>query len=187
MDIQLLEHPDRSSSVILSDSLWSADDDRSSQRQLLRKGQRDIAGSRWQIDEQIVQFAPGGLVEKLGKGLVCHGASPDHRFLGIDELRVGHRLDAGYFEWIEHVASGRGGHVVETEHRFERWSIDIAIKETYLGSKPGETQCQIDGNGGLADTTFSSANGNDVPNTCEGRAGSIAISSSDIGGELHLD
>ena len=84
------------------DVLRRGDDHRAGHRHLLRQGQLDVAGARRQVDDQVVQLVPAGVVEQLRQRLGDHRPAPDHRRLLLHQqadrhdLQAvrGHRLDA---------------------------------------------------------------------------------------------
>src|SRR5262245_18742996 len=75
-NLYLLEHPQTSQRDTDGDVLRRRDDDRSRQGARLRQRELDIAGARWQIDQQVVELAPVDLPEKLLDQLRRHRTTP---------------------------------------------------------------------------------------------------------------
>ena len=76
------------------DVLRRRHDDRAGHRHALAQRQLDVAGSRRQIDDQVIQIDPVRFVEQLRQRLRDHRTAPDHRRVFLDHEADRHGLDA---------------------------------------------------------------------------------------------
>ena len=92
---ELLEHPHRPHRVVQRHLLRRRDDDRAGQRQQLAERQRHVAGAGRQVDDQVIELRPLGVVEQqLLERAVRHRAAPDERLVLLDERADRDRVNA---------------------------------------------------------------------------------------------
>ncbi len=77
-NVDFAEHTDGFDSVQQSDFLRGANHDGTRDRDRLRKRQRDVAGARWHVDDQVIQFAPRCVTQELLNRTVQHRTTPNH-------------------------------------------------------------------------------------------------------------
>ena len=70
---------DRAAAVGQRHLLRRRDDDRSGDRNRLAQAQRDVAGARRHVDDEVVEIVPAHLAEELLDGAVQHRPAPDDR------------------------------------------------------------------------------------------------------------
>ena len=100
----------------------------------LREGQGRVTGSRGQVHQQVVKFAPITLGEQLANPGSHHRSAPDHRLARV----VKQEAQRHHF----HAVCNRGlKHLVPRRHRLyrrlpthakqtgDRWSVDIRVKQ----------------------------------------------------------
>jgi hypothetical protein len=58
------------------------------------KGQLNVTGSRWHVDDKVIEIAPIRIAEQLRQRLRDHGPAPDHRLLRIDQKPDRHGTQA---------------------------------------------------------------------------------------------
>ena len=103
-DLYLLEHLQPLAGIQQGDVLGGGDDDGPRDGHLLRQGQLGVAGARRQVDDQVVQIRPVGVVKELLQGLGNHRPTPDHGRLFIDEKANGHGLEVVGVHGLQAVA-----------------------------------------------------------------------------------
>ena len=52
---------------------------------ILRQGQLDIAGTGWQVDEEIIDIVPSAFGTQVVARLTDHRAAPNDGLVGIDQ------------------------------------------------------------------------------------------------------
>ena len=125
-----------------------------------------IARARRQIDKEIVQIAPIGLLYKLFDSITCHYASPYDSTLGVDEETDRQQLDSKLFgrSHIVFVAYRHefGTIVFETEHLRHRRTENIGIEQSHTITFLGKSHSQIRRNGRFTDSAFTRRNSNNL-------------------------
>jgi hypothetical protein len=128
-EVHLLGHEAGALRHALRRGLRRRDDVELRVREELRERQRDVAGARRQVDEQVVGLVPEHVGEELLEGLVQHRAPPDDRLVLLGE--EAHR-DAAH-------AAGSGGRhqqrvddrgrVLDTQHARDREAPDVGVDD----------------------------------------------------------
>ena len=90
--LDLLEHLETLPCVEQRDVLRRRNDDGARDRDLLRQRQLGVTGTRRQVDHQVVEFVPVGVVEQLLQRLSHHRSAPNHRRFFVDQKADRHRL-----------------------------------------------------------------------------------------------
>ena len=98
--------------------------------------QVDVAGARWQVDEEIVQFAPVGISDQLLQGVAGHGSTPQNGILLVDKEADGEHLDTIILSRFDQFASFGFDHVgtslLQVEHFGLGGSEDVGIQQAHL-------------------------------------------------------
>src|SRR3954467_748209 len=82
--LHLLEHLQTLDRIGQGDILRRGDDDCTGEGNLLRQRQLHVAGTRRQVDYQVVEILPEDIVQKLGDQLRNQRAAPDESFVGVE-------------------------------------------------------------------------------------------------------
>ena len=83
----------------------------------LRQGQCGIPGSRWHVDDQVVEFAPLDVGQELLDQSVNHGSTPDDGGVVIHEERHRHEFHALSDERHDLAIGGRVGSAVNARQQ----------------------------------------------------------------------
>ena len=111
------------------------DDDGAGEREELAQGQRDVAGAGREVDQQVVQVGPLGVVqEQLLEGAVGHRAAPDEGLVLLDERADGDGVDAVDVVREDLVAADARGDALDAEHGGHGRAVDVAVHEADLGA-----------------------------------------------------
>ncbi len=154
---------------------------------LCAETQLNIAGPRWEIDDEIVELAPRHLVEELAQGLGQHRTTPDHRLTGIEDCAERHNLEPMSLE-RRHLAVGSGMRALtNAEHDRHIRSIDIGIKQPDPCSGEPQRDRDVDRDGGLADTALACADRNRIPDSGDLLAPRQPSRGADVGVPADLD
>ena len=178
-DVELLEHLQRLARIQGGDVLRRGHDHRAGHRDLLRHGQLDVAGARRQVDHQVVEVAPAGVVEQLGQRRGRHRPAPDHRRVLVDQQADRHRLDAVRAHRLDGLAVGTVGPARQAQHRRHAGAVDVGIQHAHRQPFRGQRQRQVHRGGGLAHPALAGADGDDVADFGEG----LEFALDGVGGE----
>ena len=158
----LLEHAQALARVQQGDVLRRGDDDGAGQRHALAQRERDVAGARRHVDQQVVQIPPVGLVEQLIQGLGGHRPAPDHGLVGFDQEADAHHLHTVVLHRLDGLAVGTLGAAGDTHHHGLAGAVDVGIQDAHAGAFGGQGQRQVDGRGALAHAALARSHGNDA-------------------------
>lgn len=118
----------------------------------------DIAGAGRQVDQEIVEFAPMRILDKLLDSIGSHAATPDDRLLGIDEETDRKHAYAVLLDGLDQRASvlldRHGTAVLGMEHLRHGRTVDIGIQQAYAIAAIGQGDSQIGRHGGLTDAAL---------------------------------
>ena len=148
---------------LLRGRLRRRDDDELRLRQQLGERHRDVAGAGRQVDEQVVQLAPGDVLEELRQRLVQHRPAPDDRRVLLDEEADRHDLHAVGLE-REDLALGRDRRALaaETEHARDRVAPDVGVEDADGLAVERQRGGEVRGQRRLADAALARADAQDV-------------------------
>ena len=154
VEVQLANHVDAALGVQHRQVLGGADHHEPVHGQGLHHRQRRVRGAGRQVDHQVVQFVPLGVLEELVDGVVNHRAAPDDGlFLVLLEVCHGHHLDApllgGNYLPVHIIGPGGGGQDVG-----DVGTVNINVQNADPGAFLGQRDCQVDRYGGLADAAL---------------------------------
>ena len=184
-DLDLLEHLEPLAGVEQGDVLGRGDDDGAGDRDLLGQGQLGVAGARGQVDHQIVEVGPVGVVEQLLQGLGDHGAAPDHRGLLVDEEADGHGLEVVAVHRLQGLAVDGLRLAGDAQHARLGGAVDVGVEDADLGPLSGQGQRQVDRGGGLAHAALAGGHGDDVLDVVDGLEGLLHRVGVDLPGHVH--
>ncbi|MMZ60984.1 hypothetical protein D1872_231090 [compost metagenome] len=120
--------------------------------------QGDIAGSRRQIKQHVIQFAPIYVVKELPKHFPEHGTAPNNRVVILDKKAHGHHFDAEPFYRNDRPFLHGGGRL-DSHHIRHAETVNVRVDQTDPLPLSGQCCRQIDGNGRFPDPAFSAGNG----------------------------
>ena len=128
-------------------------------RAVLRKRQLNVARSWRKVYQQVVQFSPAHMMNKVLDHLRDHRTAPDGRLVTIrehahtDDADAALRLDRGNRVILENFRS-----LVDTEHETHGRTVDIGIQNAHAGTGQTERHCKIRRHGRFADTALATGN-----------------------------
>ena len=163
-DVDFAEHFDAFLAVQQGDVLGCGDDDGAGYRDFLGQGELDVAGAGGHVDNEVVEFVPEGLLQQLHHGAADHGAAPDHGgFLGDDEGHgVGLESVGVHGDEVFVFAGIRAFTFRHAEHHADAGAVDVGVEDADPCTFGLESQSQVDGGGGFADTALAGGDGDDV-------------------------
>ena len=88
------EHLESLARILQADVAGRGDDDGAGERDGLHQRDDHVAGAGRQIDDEVVEFAPVHLLQKLADDLVEHGSAHDHGLVAGRDVADGDGLDA---------------------------------------------------------------------------------------------
>ena len=148
--------------------LRSGDDDGSLHRDVVHKGDMDVAGARRHVYQEEVEFAPVHLQDHLLQGVAGHGAAPDEGLAPVGEIAYAHPFDAELFggeypllpililDRLGYVAFGAG------HHRHGR-AVYVGVGQADPVAHAGQGDGQVHRDGGFADASLAGGDADDVP------------------------
>ena len=130
-------------------------------RQQLGQTDRDVAGARRHVDQQVVELAPVHVGEELLERLVQHRAAPHdgavllHEEADRDALHV--------------VRDGRHDHAVDghrplldAQHARDGEAVDVGVDDADLVALVAQREREVDGQRRLADAALAGGDGDDA-------------------------
>src|SRR5260221_7600357 len=93
------------------------------------RGERRIACTRGQVNDQVIQLTPFYITQKLTNGRIEHRSAPDKRLTGFHEQAHRDHLDAICNRGDE-TLSIRWREFFHAEHSRCVWSVDVCIQES---------------------------------------------------------
>ncbi len=154
----------------------------------------DIRGTRRHVDEEIVEFAPVGIVDKLLQGIGGHRPAPEHRGVLVDKESYRQQFHAIALKGDDEVAPVDFVHeqvlILDAEHLRLRRAENIGIEQTHLVPLAGKGYRKVGGDGRLPHATFARRYTDDIlhPGKRTGcrRRGGLGHLHADIALYLHL-
>src|SRR3989441_3957417 len=165
--LERVEHLDGPADVGRGHVLRRRDHDGARHRDALRHGQLHVAGSWWQIDDQVIQLAPVDVEQELLDGAGEHRPAPDGRLVSLDEERNGYQLDAVALDGNDLVVLRVRFFALGAEQDRHVRPVDVGVEDARPGTQLRQREGQIHGGGGLSDATFAGANRHDVLDTLD--------------------
>ena len=95
LEVDFLSHLGAAAGDRLRSGLRRGDDQDLGLGEQLGEGHGDVAGARREVEQQVVELAPGDVLEELLDRLVEHRPAPDDRGVLLDEEADRHHLDPG--------------------------------------------------------------------------------------------
>src|SRR6266566_736820 len=162
LHVHLAKHFDGLAHVVERDGRRRSDHDGAGDRNGLDQGQLHVAGARWKINDQIIQFAPFHAAQELRDHAVEHRPAPNHRFVaGIQQAHGDHlqtlRLHGDDVLVVRGLRFLRGA-----EHDRDVGAIHVGVEQTDFMAELHERQRQIYSDRRLADAAFAAGDGDEV-------------------------
>ena len=161
-DIDLGEHFEGLARVLQADVAGGGDDDGAGERDRLDERNDDVAGAGRQIDDEVVEFAPFDLLQKLADDLVEHGAAHDQGLVAGRDVADGDGFDAVRVVGLDLVVGADARRLRGAHHERDVGSVDVGVDEADALAEFGERDGEVDGDGGFADSAFAGTDGDDL-------------------------
>lgn len=85
IDFVVEEHIHSFACVDQRHRLWGGDHDSACEVEVLNEGEMDITGAWWEVDNEIVEFAPSSILNELFDGIAGHASTPYDRLVGVNK------------------------------------------------------------------------------------------------------
>src|SRR4051794_23395081 len=142
----------------------------------------NITGTRWHINNKIIQFTPVYIGYKLPDGGACHWSAPYYSAFFIYQQANTHQLYAKAFQWNDKALSIYLFHhralAAYTKHNGHTRSVNISIHQPYACAILCKCKSEVSGYCALAHTTFTAHHGYDIFHTRQYFAFIISLGSS---------
>ena len=112
-----------------------------------------------QVDNQEIEFAPIDLPEERSDRLRDLRPAPDDRLIRIDEEAHTHQAQA---EFLDGERRLRLIDEAEAEHHRHAGSVNVGIHQADALAVHMQRECEVGGDGRLADAALSAGHGDDV-------------------------
>ena len=155
-DMNLAEHGDGLHRVEQGHVLRRADDDRPGERQQLRQRERDVAGARRHVDDQIVERAPLGVAQELRDRAVQHRPAPHDRFARRHEKAHAHHAQAVLLHRLQPIVF-QIRPLVDAQQMRNARAIDVGVHQADRRAAVFQSVRQRRGDRALADAPFAGA------------------------------
>ena len=169
-DVELLIHPDRAAAVGQRHLLRRRHDDGADDRHGLAEAERDVAGARRHVDDQVVEILPGDLAEELLDRAVQHRSAPDDRRIVVGQEAHRHDLHAVLLGRDDLLAVGRRAACLQAEHDRHVRPVDVAVENADAAAALRQRQREVHRDRRLADAALARADGDDVLHAGQRRA-----------------
>ena len=175
LQAHLARHLGGAAGDLLRRRLRRRDDDELRLRQELRERHRDVAGAGRQVDEQVVELAPGDVLEELRQGLVQHRPAPHDGGVLLYEEADRHDLHAvGLHRQDLALGGDRRALAAEAEHARDRVAPDVGVEDADTLALERQRGGEVARQRGLADATLARADAEDVGDLRERSGGQRA-------------
>ena len=128
-DIDFLEHGHGFAGIDQGDLLRGGDNDGSVERDGLDDGELDVAGARWQIEDEVVEIVPGALAQELLDVTCGDGAAHDHGAVVIEQEAHADELQAVALDGDDLLFFILERALVAAEHVGDAGSVEIAVAQ----------------------------------------------------------
>lgn len=144
-------------------ALWGGDHEHAADFHALHDGQRHVAGSWWQVDDEIVEIAPADIGDELLHNAGDEGATPDDWVVVMRQKEIhAHERDAGFaLDWLDAVFA-HGWLMADAEELRNTWAGDVGVHEADFKAALSESHGQHGGEAGLANAAFAAHDYDDV-------------------------
>src|SRR5712692_9892549 len=141
--IDLAEHGNAALHIQQRHVLRSADDHPAAERDLLSKGESGISGTRRQVDDEVVQFTPQHISEKLPDDAHHDRPAPDDRRLVVEKEPHRDEADAVFFYRVDFLVLAGTGCSLGSHHQGHAGTVDVGVKQSHAIAQGFQRQCQI--------------------------------------------
>ena len=135
---------------------------------VLGGGHGGVAGAGRQVDDEVVELAPGHVAEELLDAAADHRPAPDDGRAGREQEADRDELDAVALDGVQAllaVGLEAGG---QAEHGGQVGAGDVGVEQADGGAALGEGDGEVGGDGGLADAALVRGDGDDVADAVDG-------------------
>ena len=166
-DVHRLEHPQASPGDLEADVLWGGDDDGARKAQALCQRQLSVTSAGRQVEDEVVELAPGDLSDQHLEVLRHHRPAQDGGVVVVAEQPHGHRLDAMAFTGHHTSVLGTewSAGEREAEHAGHAGPVQVGVDETHAQTTTGQRDRQVDSHRRLADAALTTGHRDDVVDT----------------------
>src|SRR5262245_10163844 len=99
------------------------------------------------IDNEIIQVIPINISYKLTNGAACHGSSPNHCILFIDEQSDTDQFNTVTLQWNNHSLAIHIDHhwpfAAHAKHDRHAWPINVSVHQPYFRVSFGKGERQV--------------------------------------------
>ena len=175
LEVELGRHLGAALGDRLGRRLRRGDDHELGLRQQLGERHRDVAGPRRQVEQQVLQLAPGDVLEELLDRLVEHRPAPDDGGVLLDEEADRHHLDPAGGLQRQDLALGVDLRLaVDAEHARDRVAVDVAVEGAGRVAFGGQRRGQVGGHRRLADAALAGGDADHVLDLGQRALGQLA-------------
>src|ERR1700677_739139 len=128
-DVDLMEHLQSLTRILQRNIGRRRYDDGAGEWNCLHERDDYVPGTRRQIDQQKIKFAPLHLLQELADDLVQHGAAHDHRLIARGDKPNRNELDAMRHEGFNPVVFEHPRLLADAHHEWNVGAIDVSINE----------------------------------------------------------
>src|SRR5581483_803767 len=154
-DLHLAEHLDGLARVLQRNVTGGGDHDRAGNRDGLDERDSHVAGSRRQVNNQVVELSPVHALQKLADHLVQHGATPDQRLVARGQKADRNHLHTVALERLNAVVGQQPWCRARAQHERHVRAVDVGIEQADFVSELAESEGEVHSQCGLADAALS--------------------------------
>ncbi len=153
---QLAEHHQPAAGILERDQLRQGHDDRAAEGDGLREREHRVTGSRRQVHDEVIQFAPVHVAQELADGGVQHRSAPDQRLTGFHQQTHRDDFHVVGFGGSDLLAPG-GGSFCDAHHGGDVRSVDVRVHQADARAALGQRDRDVDRDGALAHAALARA------------------------------
>ena len=136
------------------------------QCQALYDGEVNVACPRRQINEEVIQFAPGCIGDELFQSVACHTSTPQYCLFRVNEETNRKQFYTIFLNWQYKVTAidvfAVRACILNAEHLWYRGTEDVGIQQTHLVAQTRQCNGKVCRDGRLSYSTLSRRDGNNV-------------------------
>ena len=144
-------------------ALWRGDHEHAANFHALHDSQRHIAGSWWQVNDEIVEIAPANIGDELLYNAGDEGAAPNDRIVVVWQEEVHtHEGDAGFaLDRLDAVLT-HCWLVADAEKLWNTWAGDVGVHEADFKAAFFQCHGEHGGETGFPNAAFAAHDNDDV-------------------------
>ena len=168
--LHLLEHPGSAPGDLEANVLRRGHYHRARERKVLRERQLCVAGAGGQVEDQIVEPAPGDVADEELQVLRHHWAAHHCGRVVAGQHRHRHDLEALRLDGDHLLVARDGGLRVcrQAEHTRDAWPEEVGVDQPHPEARVSERHREVDTQCGLADAALAGGNGDNAADASKG-------------------